>query len=129
MDRNLNLDDAPPSAPSRSTAAPKHSRRATFVTWLRKAHGWIGLWGATLGLLFGTSGIWLNHRNVLQLPPVAQQRTNTQLALPDPAPADAQALAAWLQSALQLDAPANNIKEHQGRTGQACRLGRTRWTW
>jgi hypothetical protein len=113
MDRNLTLDDATPSAAShapRSKAAPKFSGRASFVMWLRKAHGWIGLWGATLGLLFGTSGIWLNHRNVLQLPPVAQQRTNTQLALPDPAPADAQALAVWLQGALQLDAPANNIK-------------------
>jgi uncharacterized protein len=110
MDRNLTLDNVPPSAPARGKAAPKHSGRATFVLWLRKAHGWIGLWGATLGLLFGTSGIWLNHRNVLQLPPVAQQRTNSQLALPDPAPADAQALAVWLQDALRLDAPANNIK-------------------
>jgi uncharacterized protein len=113
MDRNLTLDEATSGAPSpalRSKSAPKHSGRAIFVLWLRKAHGWIGLWGATLGLLFGTSGIWLNHRSVLQLPPVAQQRTNTQLALPDPAPVDAQALAVWLQAALQLDGPANNIK-------------------
>jgi hypothetical protein len=115
MDRNLTLDDALPGALPRQKTAAKHSRRAVFVLWLRKAHGWIGLWGATLGLLFGTSGIWLNHRNVLQLPPVAQQRTNSQLALPDPAPADAQALAVWLQSALQLDAPANNIKVDPAR--------------
>jgi hypothetical protein len=84
--------------------------RTTLVQWLRKTHGWIGLWGATLGLLFGTSGIWLNHRAVLQLPAVAQQRSNTQLALPEPAPADAQALAVWLQSALQLDAPASSVR-------------------
>jgi hypothetical protein len=88
----------------------RHQRRATLVQWLRKTHGWFGLWGATLGLLFGTSGIWLNHRAVLQLPPVAQQRSNTQLALPDPAPADAQALAVWLQTALQLDAPATSVR-------------------
>ena len=43
------------------------SSRTSIVAWLRKAHGWIGLWGATLGLLFGTSGIWLNHRAVLAL--------------------------------------------------------------
>jgi len=97
------------------TPVKRHSRRATFVRWLRKAHGWIGLWGALLGLLFGTSGIWLNHRAVLQLPPVAQQRTNTQLALPDPAPADAQALAVWLQTALQLDAPATSVKVEPAR--------------
>ena len=93
-----------------ATAARRHSGRTAFVQWLRKAHGWIGLWSATLGLIFGISGIWLNHRNVLQLPPVAMQRTNSQLALPDPAPADAQALAVWLQVALKLDAPASSVK-------------------
>lgn len=90
-------------------------RRAAFVQWVRKTHGWVGLWGATLGLLFGISGIWLNHRAVLQLPPVAQQRSNTQIALPDPAPADAQALAVWLQTTLQLDTPANSVKVEPGR--------------
>lgn len=87
-----------------------HHRRATYVRWLRKTHGWFGLWGATLGLLFGFSGIWLNHRAVLKLPPMAQQRSETQLALPDPAPADAAALGVWLQSNLQLDAPPTSVR-------------------
>jgi hypothetical protein len=82
--------------------------KTNIVIWLRKTHGWIGLWGATLGLLFGASGIWLNHRAVLQLQP-AQERSNWQVALPDPAPADAAAMASWLQSALKLDAPATNL--------------------
>jgi hypothetical protein len=85
------------------------SGRATAVAWLRKSHGWIGLWGATLGLLFGMSGIWLNHRAVLKLP-IEQARSNAQLALPDPPPADAQALAAWLQGALRQAAPASNVR-------------------
>jgi uncharacterized protein len=121
MERHVNLDGTlsgtaagpgadPAPAATAATAARRHSRRTAFVQWLRKAHGWIGLWGATLGLIFGTSGIWLNHRNVLQLPPVAMQRTNSQLALPDPAPADAQALAVWLQAALKLDSPASSVK-------------------
>ena len=38
------------------------NRRLTFVRWVRKTHGWFGLWGAILGLIFGTAGIWLNHR-------------------------------------------------------------------
>jgi hypothetical protein len=84
------------------------------VQWLRRTHGWIGLWGATLGLLFGLSGIWLNHRSILKLP-VAQQRVNTQIALPEPAPADAAALALWLQTALQLDAPASSVKVEAAR--------------
>ena len=29
------------------------SRRPVFLKWLRKTHGWIGLWGAAIGLLFG----------------------------------------------------------------------------
>lgn len=80
------------------------------VQWLRKGHGWIGLWGATLGLLFGCSGIWLNHRAVLKLPPMAQVRNNSELALPEMPPADAQALAAWLQGALELSGPPTSVR-------------------
>ncbi len=92
----------------------RNLRRIAFVHWLRKTHGYFGLWGATLGLLFGTSGIWLNHRAVLPLSPT-QVRSNTELALPDPAPADAQALAVWLQSTLQLDRAASSIKVDKAR--------------
>ena len=100
----------PPSPQRRSLPAHAGSRRASLVQWLRKMHGWIGLWGAALGLLFGFSGIWLNHRTTLKLPAVAQQRSQSQLALPDPAPANAQALALWLQSALKLEAPATAVR-------------------
>lgn len=75
------------------------SSRARLVTWLRKTHGWIGLWGATLGLLFGFSGIWLNHRAVLPLQP-STERHETQLQLDGAPPADAQAMAVWLRHAL-----------------------------
>jgi hypothetical protein len=85
------------------------STRTEIVIWLRRTHGWIGLWGATLGLLFGFSGIWLNHRTVLPLQP-ALERRNQQLPLPDPAPADAAALAGWLQSALSLRRPASGVR-------------------
>ena len=95
------------SGPSGPSGLPARLR---FVQWLRRTHGWIGLWGATLGLLFGFSGIWLNHRDILKLPPVARQRVSTQITLPDPAPADAAGLAVWLQTALKLPAPASNVK-------------------
>jgi len=87
-----------------------HHRRATFVRWVRKTHGWFGLWGALLGLIFGTSGIWLNHRAVLKLPPMSQQRVNAQLTLPDPAPATAAEMAAWLQKTLALPQPPNSTR-------------------
>ncbi|CAN5263157.1 PepSY-associated TM helix domain-containing protein [soil metagenome] len=104
------------SAPSARTAAPHpHHRRAAFVRWVRKTHGWFGLWGAILGLTFGFSGIWLNHRAVLKLPAVTQARANSQLALPDPAPATPEAMAAWLQKALELDGPPNNTRIEPAR--------------
>jgi uncharacterized protein len=94
-----------------SSEARKRSyeRRATAVQWIRKTHGWFGLWGAILGLVFGTAGIWLNHRAVLKLP-MAQQRINAQLALPDPAPATAEEMAAWLQEALGQSGPPNSMR-------------------
>jgi len=89
-------------------------RRATAVQWIRKTHGWIGLWGAILGLLFGTAGIWLNHRAVLKLP-MAQQRANAQLALPEPPPASAAEMAVWLQAALDQDRPPNSVRTEPAR--------------
>ena len=83
--------------------------RRTATVWLRQAHGWIGLWGGVLGLLFGFSGIWLNHRNVLKLPQ-AQERTRAQLALPDPVPQTPEAMSRWLQEALRMSGPPNSSR-------------------
>jgi hypothetical protein len=83
---------------------PAPSRRALFVKWLRKMHGWIGLWGAVLGLLFGCTGILLNHRAVLKIPAAQAQESTIQVPLPAPAPNTPQALSAWLQRTLRLDA-------------------------
>jgi hypothetical protein len=98
-------------APARPYA---QQRKAAHVQWVRKTHGWVGLWGAILGLIFGTAGIWLNHRAVLKLP-VSQQRVNGQLALPDPAPASAQEMAAWLQATLGQSGPPNSMRVEPAR--------------
>ena len=91
------------------------NRRLTFVRWVRKTHGWFGLWGAMLGLMMGTSGVWLNHRAVMKLELPDQQQINAQLALPDPRPATAEEMAAWLQQALKVDRPANNMRVERAR--------------
>jgi uncharacterized protein len=91
------------------------NRRLAFVRWLRRMHGWFGLWGAILGLLMGFSGIWLNHRTVLKLPLPDQQQINAQLELTDLRPATIDALAAWLQQALTLDRPASNMRVERSR--------------
>jgi len=96
-------------------ASDRINRRLAFVRWVRRTHGWFGLWGAILGLLMGFSGIWLNHRNVLKLELPGQQQINAQLELPDPRPATIDALAAWLQQTLKLEGPANTMRVDRSR--------------
>ncbi len=108
------LSANPGARPAKAKAEHPANRRATIVRWLRKTHGWFGLWGAVLGLIFGVSGIWLNHRAVLKLP-VEQQRTNTQIALPDPVPATPEAMGAWLQQTLHAPEPANRVRVEKAK--------------
>jgi hypothetical protein len=91
------------------------NRRLAFVRWVRRTHGWFGLWGALLGLMAGTSGIWLNHRSVMKLELPDQHQASTQIALPDPRPESASAMAAWLQGVLKADRPATNIRVERSR--------------
>ena len=88
----------------------KPSRRSVSIKWLRKTHGWIGLWGATLGLLFGLTGVLLNHRDVLKIPIGKPQESTLQLPLPTPAPKDPKAMAVWLQQELGFDRPAIKVR-------------------
>jgi hypothetical protein len=110
MERDLMAEAA-----ATALASNRANRRLTFVRWVRRTHGWFGLWGALLGLMMGFSGIWLNHRNVMKLPLPDQQQINAQLELPDPRPATTDAMAAWLQQALKLDQPANNMRVERSR--------------
>jgi hypothetical protein len=99
----------------RAAAGAGPSRRAVFVKWLRKMHGWIGLWGAALGLLFGGTGILLNHRAVLKIPAAQARESTVQLPLPSPAPGDPQAMAAWLRTTLALAPEAARVKAEPPR--------------
>ncbi|WP_408305873.1 MULTISPECIES: PepSY-associated TM helix domain-containing protein [Paraburkholderia] len=84
-------------------ARQQRSRRATFVKWLRKVHGWIGLWGAALGLLFGTTGFLLNHRGgPLKVSTGEPQVSVVQVPLPQPAPETPLELGKWLKQELKL---------------------------
>ncbi len=81
----------------------QRSRRATFIKWLRKVHGWVGLWGAALGLLFGTTGFFLNHRGgPLRVSTGEPQVSTMQVPLPQPAPESPRELSKWLKHELKL---------------------------
>lgn len=93
-----------------ATPADARSGRGQLLKWLRKTHGWIGLWGAVLGLLFGGTGILLNHRSVLKIPAAHAQESTVQMPLPQPAPADPKAMAAWLSGSLGIAREATRVK-------------------
>jgi hypothetical protein len=89
---------------SRAASAKSRSRRSTFLKWLRNVHGWIGLWGAVLGLMFGVTGFLLNHRGgPMKISPGEPQVSQMRLPLPDPAPDSPQALAEWVGRELRFD--------------------------
>lgn len=94
-----------------SSAASRGWSRINAIRWLRRMHGWIGLWGAALGLLFGSSGILLNHRAVLKIDAARSVESTVQVPLPQPAPQSAQAMVEWLRDYLDLDQP--NLKSRE----------------
>ncbi|HEU4709575.1 MAG TPA: PepSY-associated TM helix domain-containing protein [Methylophilaceae bacterium] len=102
MNRPLSLQQIIPVLPKQ-----KNIRRGQVLKWLRKTHGWLGLWGAVLGLLFGLSGFLLNHRAVMKIPAAQMEVSEIQLPVPEPQPANAAEFARFLQSALDIShAPA-----------------------
>lgn len=73
-----------------------------FWRWLRSAHAWVGLWGALLGLLFGCTGFFLNHRATLKIPAAQVQETRTQITL-ESTPENPQQLGKILAERLHLN--------------------------
>lgn len=81
----------------------KHIKRANTIRLLRKIHGWLGLWGALLGLLFGVSGFLLNHRSVMKIPASKMEENEIQLAMPTPAPSNAKEFTRFIQSEFNIN--------------------------
>jgi uncharacterized protein len=94
----------------------KRLRRSMFLIWLRKTHGWVGLWGAALGLLFGVTGFLLNHRSVMKIPAAQTQESIIQLQLPVPFPTNAKNMGLWLQQELTIDRAPSKTREEDART-------------
>jgi uncharacterized protein len=84
------------------TLAQQNAQRGRTLRLLRKIHGWLGLWGAVLGLLFGVTGFLLNHRAVMKIPAAHMEESEIQLSVPQPYPQDAKAFTAFVQQALDI---------------------------
>lgn len=94
----------------------RRSRRAVLLTWLRKTHLYVGLWGAVLGLLFGVTGFLLNHRAIMKIPVEKIIQNTAQLPLPAQPFHTPEELSDWLQKELNF-APAQppSIKKHPAK--------------
>lgn len=105
---------AAPRGESGSLFLPRRFRRVRVIKWLRRTHGWFALWGGVVGMLFGATGILLNHRAVMKIPAVATERSTIQLPLGQTRPGTPVALAAWLQAQLALEKPPARIATEPG---------------
>ena len=109
-------DSVPAATPGRRRPRP---RKVVFLIWLRRIHLYVGLWGAALGLLFGATGILLNHRAILKIAVEKVVQTNAQLPLPADAEnkfKTAQEMAQWLQAELKFDPLQTRIRTEAART-------------
>lgn len=107
--------ERPPKTNGGYLFLPKRRARGAFLKWLRRTHAWLGLWGAALGLLFGVSGILLNHRDLLKIPAAKMEQSEIQLPLPEPRPADPKTMAAWLGQTLEIDTGSARIRREAGK--------------
>ncbi|SDA21822.1 hypothetical protein SAMN05216315_11718 [Nitrosospira sp. Nsp18] len=89
-------------------------KRGRFLVWLRRTHAWLGLWGAVLGLIFGTSGILLNHRSEMKIPLAAQHETHQTLMPPLGSLQSAEALEAWLRVKFKMPHAKSRIVKKPG---------------
>jgi len=75
---------------------PKQSRNRSHRL-IRELHLWIGAWGAIAAIVFGFSGLVLNHRFALELP--QGERDNSEpvrIAVPPAARGSVESMANWL---------------------------------
>ncbi len=69
-----------------------------------------------LGLLFGLSGILLNHRAVMKIPAAKTEESRIELALPAKRPHNADSLAKWLQAQLNIDREPGGIAVDEAKS-------------
>ena len=92
---------------------PARWHRPVVLKWLRRTHAWLGIWGAALGLLFGATGLLLNHRATMKIPGPAYENSQWQLSLAQQ-PSDIDALVRQLQQELGIAKPPHQKKVEAG---------------
>lgn len=102
----------PDAAEAATRSKKKKSRRypflptslqgGEFMVWLKRLHGWIGMWGAIVGLIIGITGITLNHRGAIGAGS-ANVVDRFQLEVPAAGFADSSQLSSFVSQSLGID--------------------------
>jgi hypothetical protein len=90
-----------------ATISPERTRsRQRTHRWIRQLHLWIGAWGALAAILYGFTGLVMNHRFGDNPWPQGDsaEAGRTTLPVPAEARASAEALSLWLRREQGLDA-------------------------
>lgn len=97
-------------------------RSATTYRWIRQFHLWIGAWGALAAMLYGITGLVMNHRFGDAAWPQGDSNElgKTALAIPAEARATPEQLSLWLREHQRLDAQViRKVGAGGGRGGDA----------
>lgn len=88
-----------------NTTAPNRRRNSTY-RWVRQLHLWLGAWGALAAILYGYTGLVMNHRIGDGAWPQGDSHETARITLSIPADARAtpEQLSLWLRQQQQLDA-------------------------
>jgi uncharacterized protein len=100
---------------SRNTGNATRSRRSQFLKWLRRIHGWIGLWGAVLGLLFGVTGFLQNHRATMKINAGGPVVSSVQLPVAADTFHSPRDFSNWVHDTLKLDRPAARVQREKAQ--------------
>ena len=92
------------------------ARGTTTFRWIRQFHLWVGAWGALAAILYGITGLVMNHRFGDAAWPQGDSADagRSTLQVPVEARASAEQLSLWLRETRQLEA--SNIRKG-GRGG------------
>lgn len=89
-----------------NSAATARRRSNTVYRWIRQLHLWIGAWGALATIIYGFTGLVMNHRFGDSAWPQGdtQEAGRTTLQIPAEARATPEELSLWLRKTQGLDA-------------------------
>ncbi|UHQ19677.1 PepSY-associated TM helix domain-containing protein [Lysobacter sp. KIS68-7] len=89
-----------------ATVATTPRRSAATYRWIRQIHLWIGAWGALAAVIYGFTGLVMNHRfgDSAWFQGDSEDRAKVALEIPAQAQASPEALSLWLRDTQKLDA-------------------------